>query len=57
MQRQSRNSYDDRTRIRNSKGNNINIQINVNMKEKNSGFTGKKIDNYVDIEQKSNSKV
>ena len=33
--------------------NNINIQINVNVKDnKSRGFTGKKIDNYVEIEEK-----
>jgi len=29
--------------------NNINIQINFNMKDKLPGFVGKKIDNYVEI--------
>jgi len=32
--------------------NNINIQINFNMKDKVQGFVGKKIDNFVEIEQK-----
>ena len=29
------------------KSSNINIQINFNMKDKQAGFTGKKIDNYL----------
>ena len=37
--------------------NNINIQINFNMKDKNQGFAGKKIDNYVEIDHKQSSKA
>lgn len=37
--------------------NNINIQINFNMKDKNQGFAGKKIDNYVEIDNKNNPKT
>ena len=37
--------------------NKINNQNNFNMKDKNQGFGGKKIDNYVEIDQKNNSKA
>lgn len=47
----NRNSIDDK-RIIPEKPSNINIQINFNMKDKPTGFSGKKIDNYVEIDQK-----
>ena len=52
INKNSRNSIDDRNKARSQKAN-INIQINFNMKDKAQGFSGKKIDNYVEIEQKS----
>lgn len=52
MNKNVRGSYDAARAHRN----NINIQINFNVKDKNQGFTGKKIDNYVEIEQKNTLK-
>lgn len=51
INKNSRNSIDERNKARSEKAN-INIQINFNMKDKAQGFSGKKIDNYVEIEQK-----
>lgn len=53
MNKNQRGSY-DATRAGNR--NNINIQINFNMKDKNQGFVGKKIDNYLEVEHKNTSK-
>ena len=47
MNKNGRNSYDDRSTVRPANRNNINILINFNMKDKNQAVTGKKIDNYV----------
>jgi hypothetical protein len=52
INKNTRNSIDERNKARSEKAN-INIQINFNMKDKPQGFVGKKIDNYVEIEQKS----
>ena len=49
-----RSNYDPASRTNHR--NNINIQINFNVKDKNQGISGKRIDNYVEIEQK-NSKT
>ena len=46
---------DDRAKVRADNAN-INIQINFNMKDKAQGFAGKKIDNFVEIEQKEKGK-
>lgn len=48
INKNSRNSIDERNKARSQKAN-INIQINFNMKDKPQGFSGKKIDNYVEI--------
>lgn len=56
INKNARNSFDERAKMRSQKAN-INIQINFNMKDKAQGFGGKKIDNYVEIEQKSINKV
>lgn len=56
INKNNRNSMDDRPKTRSEKAN-INIQINFNMKDKPPGFSGKKIDNYVEIEQKSTIKA
>lgn len=53
MNKNPRGSYDATKGHRN----NINIQINFNVKDKNQGFTGKKIDNYVEVEHKNTSKT
>lgn len=52
MNKNPRGSYDATKGNRN----NINIQINFNVKDKNQGFTGKKIDNYLEVEHKNTSK-
>jgi hypothetical protein len=52
INKNTRNSIDERNKARSEKAN-INIQINFNMKDNHQGFVGKKIDNYVEIEQKS----
>lgn len=57
MNKNSKASYDERTNSRTGNRNNINIQINFNVKDKNQGFAGKKIDNYVEVEQKNTSKT
>ena len=58
MSRQARNQVHgfDPTRARSSKSSNINIQINFNMKDKqnNTPFPAKKVDNYLQLEQKGN---
>ena len=56
LNKNARTNSDNKGKVRPDKGSNINIQINFNMKDKAQGFTGKKIDNYVDIEQKSTIK-
>lgn len=56
LNKNARTTSDNKGKVRPDKGSNINIQINFNMKDKAQGFTGKKIDNYVDIEQKSTIK-
>lgn len=56
ISKNARNSFDERAKMRSEKAN-INIQINFNMKDKAQGFTGKKIDNYVEIQQKSINKA
>jgi len=45
MSRNSKSNYDPATRT--GHRNNINIQINFNVKDKNQAISGKKIDNYV----------
>lgn len=47
---------EERAKVR-AENANINIQINFNMKDKAPGFAGKKIDNFVEIEQKDKGKV
>jgi hypothetical protein len=47
MNKNTRNSYDDRVNSKPPNRNNINIQINFNVKDKQQGFVGKKIDNLV----------
>ena len=54
MSRNGKPSFDPGTRT--GHRNNINIQINFNVKDKNQAISGKRIDNYVEIEQK-NSKT
>lgn len=56
LNKNARAISDNKGKARPEKGSNINIQINFNMKDKAQGFAGKKIDNYVDIEQKSTIK-
>jgi hypothetical protein len=47
MNKNSRGSFDERMGVRAPHRNNINIQINFNVKDKNQGFVGKKIDNFM----------
>lgn len=54
MNKNPRGSYDA---TKGSHRNNINIQINFNMKEKNQAFAGKKIDNYLEVEHKNQPKT
>lgn len=56
LNKNARANSDNKGKVKPDKGSNINIQINFNMKDKAQGFVGKKIDNYVDIEQKSTIK-
>lgn len=53
MNKNQRGSYEG---ARPGHRNNINIQINFNMKDKHQGFTGKKIDNFVEVEHKNTQK-
>jgi hypothetical protein len=55
MNRVQRNSEDKQANRAVNK-NNINILINFNVKDKNSGLIGKKLDNFIEIEQKGNIK-
>ena len=47
MNKNNRGSFDERMGARAPHRNNSNIQINFNVKDKNQGFVGKKIDNFV----------
>lgn len=49
MSKIPRSNYEEKPQNRPPSKNNINIQINFNMKDKPQGFAGKKIDNYVEI--------
>jgi hypothetical protein len=53
INKNARGSFEERPKVRSEKAN-INIQINFNMKDKPQGFSGKKIDNYLEIEHKNN---
>lgn len=47
MSRNVKSAFDQGTRT--GHRNNINIQINFNVKDKNPAISGKRIDNYVEI--------